>query len=111
MSGRRPLRTGSGSERTNRAATVKERTETPKADNAGVARLRHPHVLTICDVFHQAETYAYTMEWIDGKSLAQVIEGSVTLSAEHPFAPKGRRTVATGGVLILTHKFCSFLGL
>ena len=39
-----------------------------------MARLRHPHVLTICDVFHQAETYAYTMEWIDGKSLAQVIE-------------------------------------
>ena len=74
MNGRRPLRTGSGSERTNRAATVKERTETPKADNAGAARLRHPHVLTICDVFHQAETYAYAMEWIDGKSLAQVIE-------------------------------------
>lgn len=39
-----------------------------------IARLHHPHIVAIHDVVHDDGVYAYAMEWIDGKTLAQLIE-------------------------------------
>lgn len=39
-----------------------------------LARQRHPHVVAPYDVIDQGSGLAYTMEWIDGRSLEQVIE-------------------------------------
>jgi len=39
-----------------------------------LAKVRHPHVVTIHDVIEAGELCAYAMEWIDGKSLADLLE-------------------------------------
>ncbi|MBK8100610.1 MAG: protein kinase [Planctomycetes bacterium] len=43
------------------------------AEARGLAKVRHPHVVTIVDVFETGSLLAYAMEWIDGKSLADVL--------------------------------------
>lgn len=40
-----------------------------------VARLRHPHIVAIHDVVESREVCAFAMEWIDGMSLATLIDG------------------------------------
>ena len=44
------------------------------AEARSLARLRHAHVVTIHDVVDAGELCAYAMEWIDGKSLADLLE-------------------------------------
>ncbi|RJP39828.1 MAG: serine/threonine protein kinase [Phycisphaerales bacterium] len=39
-----------------------------------IARLKHPHVVAVHDVIEQHGVYAYAMEWVDGKTLGQLIE-------------------------------------
>ncbi len=39
-----------------------------------LAKLRHPNVITIYDVVQSGGLLAYAMEWVDGKSLAQLID-------------------------------------
>jgi hypothetical protein len=39
-----------------------------------LAKLQHPNIVTVYDVIHEHGVSAYAMEWIDGKSLAEVLE-------------------------------------
>ena len=39
-----------------------------------VARLRHPHIVSIHDVVDSGEVSAFAMEWVEGTSLSQLIE-------------------------------------
>ena len=39
-----------------------------------LARLAHPHVVAVHEVFEGPELCAYAMEWIDGVTLARAIE-------------------------------------
>jgi serine/threonine protein kinase len=43
------------------------------AEAKNLARVRHPHVVTIVDVFEVGAMCSYAMEWIDGKSLADLL--------------------------------------
>ncbi len=39
-----------------------------------IANLRHPNVITVHDVMVEGDTCAYAMEWVEGASLAQIID-------------------------------------
>ncbi|MFH0981091.1 MAG: protein kinase [Planctomycetota bacterium] len=39
-----------------------------------IARLRHPNIVAVYDVVQESGVYAYAMEWVEGKSLAEVID-------------------------------------
>jgi serine/threonine protein kinase/tetratricopeptide (TPR) repeat protein len=41
---------------------------------SAVARIRHPNVVAVHDVIEASGIHAYAMEWIDGLSLAQLLE-------------------------------------
>ena len=45
-----------------------------RAEALAIARLRHPHIVAVHDVVEAAGIYAYAMEWIDGPSLAGLID-------------------------------------
>jgi len=49
------------------------------AEASAIARLRHPNIVAVHDVVHQDEVYAYAMEWIDGFSLAEVIDAETMM--------------------------------
>jgi len=38
-----------------------------------LAQLRHPHIVTVYDVVETGDAFAYSMEWIDGATLAEVL--------------------------------------
>lgn len=44
-----------------------------RSEALAIARLRHPNIVAVHDVVHEAGGYAYAMEWVEGKSLADVI--------------------------------------
>jgi serine/threonine protein kinase len=44
-----------------------------RTEGLAIARLRHPNIVAVHDVVHDADIYAYAMEWVDGKSLAELI--------------------------------------
>ncbi len=44
------------------------------AEARGLGRVRHAHVVTIHEVIETADQVAYAMEWIDGRSLASLLE-------------------------------------
>ncbi len=54
------------------------------AEARSLAKLRHPHVVTIFDVVDAGEVCAYAMEWIDGKSLADLLEDLADWSRRGP---------------------------
>ncbi len=45
-----------------------------KSEVTGIARLRHPNIVAVHDVVQAGGVYAYAMEWVDGISLAGLIE-------------------------------------
>jgi tetratricopeptide (TPR) repeat protein len=51
--------------------TARERFRT---EARAIARLRHPNIVAVHDVVQEADVCAYAMEWVDGKSLAELIE-------------------------------------
>ena len=68
------------------AATLSARSrERFLAEANAIARFHHPNVVTIPDVIHQGHLCAYAMEWIEGHSLAEVIE--LVKARRHPGAP------------------------
>jgi len=57
------------------SATLSERARKRFLHEANaIAKLRHPHVVAIYDVVHEKGIYAYAMEWVDGKSLGELID-------------------------------------
>ena len=44
------------------------------AEARTLAKVRHPHVVTVHDVIESNSSCAYAMEWVDGASLARLIE-------------------------------------
>ena len=44
------------------------------AEARGLGRVRHAHVVTIHGVVETADVVAYAMEWVDGRSLASLLE-------------------------------------
>ena len=58
----------------------------------GLARIRHPNVVQVFDVVELDGAYAFAMEWIDGRSLLEVVQFVSTRSA-------GRRAEAAGEFL------------
>ena len=44
-----------------------------RTEALAIARLQHPNIVAVHDVVHEADVYAYAMEWVDGKSLAELI--------------------------------------
>jgi len=45
------------------------------AEARTLGRLRHPHVVSVHDVIEEGDTLAYAMDWIEGGTLAQVLDG------------------------------------
>jgi hypothetical protein len=45
-----------------------------RSEALAIARLRHPHIVAVHDVVEAAGIYAYAMEWIDGPSLAGLVD-------------------------------------
>ena len=45
-----------------------------RAEAHAIARLRHPNIVAVHDVVDEGGLYAYAMEWVDGRSLAELIE-------------------------------------
>ena len=79
---------------------------------AALARIDHPHVVSILDTFESAVACGYVMEWIDGASLAQVIQrcGRVSESAGGSATPSmpidwsSRIVVAIARALSAVHR-------
>ncbi len=44
-----------------------------RTEALAIARLQHSNIVAVHDVVHDADVYAYAMEWVDGKSLAELI--------------------------------------
>ncbi|MEW6250832.1 MAG: protein kinase [Planctomycetota bacterium] len=44
-----------------------------RSEAHAIARLRHPNIVAIHDIVHEGGVYAYAMEWVDGKSLLDLI--------------------------------------
>ncbi len=51
-----------------------------------IAKLRHPNVITVHDVIADGDTCAYSMEWVDGASLGQLIDFLRTRRVARPGA-------------------------
>src|SRR5258708_2215773 len=65
------------------AALSQRRQERFIREAESLGRLRHPNVITVFDVLHSDGVLAYAMEWIDGRSLADLVErlGAASASA------------------------------
>jgi serine/threonine protein kinase/tetratricopeptide (TPR) repeat protein len=55
-----------------------------------IANLRHPNVITVHDVMADGDTCAYAMEWVEGASLAQLIDFLRTKTRRATFAGETR---------------------
>jgi serine/threonine protein kinase len=44
-----------------------------RTEALAIARLQHPNIVAVHDVVHDADVYAYAMEWVDGRTLAELI--------------------------------------
>lgn len=44
-----------------------------RSEARAIARLRHPNIVAVHDVVHELGVFAYAMEWVDGKTLAELI--------------------------------------
>ncbi len=53
-----------------------------RSEALAVARLQHPHIVAVHDIVEDQGVCAYAMEWIDGPSLAAVIDALRGLSHE-----------------------------
>ncbi|MEE9296531.1 MAG: protein kinase, partial [Phycisphaerae bacterium] len=61
-----------------------------------IASLRHPNIVTVHDVIESRGVYAYAMEWVDGKSLAQLIDFCKGSAAGDDRVPVGDITTFLG---------------
>lgn len=68
-----------------------------RSEVLSVAKQRHPGIVPVYDIVEQDGTLAYVMEWIDGRTLAQIIE----CLAENA-TPIGRSTMDEVGMLLDT---------
>lgn len=77
-----------------------------RTEALAIARLQHPNIVAVHDVVHEADVYAYAMEWVDGKSLAELIShlercgnepgiGAVRTFLDTPAGALEHATVAT----------------
>lgn len=76
--------------------TARERFRT---EARAVARLRHPNIVAVHDVVQEADVCAYAMEWVDGKSLAELIEHLRTQGREPTLDEVRRFLGAPAGAL------------
>ncbi|MFN0011573.1 MAG: serine/threonine-protein kinase, partial [Phycisphaerales bacterium] len=53
-----------------------------------VAKLRHPHIVAVFDVADESGPPAYAMEWVDGRSLAALIDAA-RAATHHPGSSAG----------------------
>lgn len=65
-----------------------------RAEVLAVAKQRHPGIVPVYDVVEEGPTLAYAMEWVDGRSLEQVI-GCVRDGSPPPGAVNQPRAVPT----------------
>lgn len=45
-----------------------------RAEAQAIAKLKHPHIVDVYDVIEAGGVHAYAMEWVEGSSLANIIE-------------------------------------
>ena len=57
-----------------------------KKEAATLARLNHPNIVRVIDMFEENNTYYYVMEYADGPSLSQIIKTRVKLPTDEAFA-------------------------
>ena len=57
-----------------------------KKEAATLARLNHPNIVRVIDMFEENNTYYYVMEYADGPSLSQIIKARVKLPTDEAFA-------------------------
>jgi len=60
-----------------------------------IAKLRHPNIVAVHDVTQREGVCAYAMEWVDGTSLAALIEEPAALSTR-----RGTRSGETGNLVM-----------
>lgn len=83
-----------------------------RSEALAIARLQHPHVVGVYDIVEEDSVCAYTMEWIDGPSLAGLVESVGSLG--HP-APLSSATALLDPVPATAHvklpNLCAQVGL
>ena len=57
-----------------------------KKEAATLARLNHPNIVRVIDMFEENNTYYYVMEYADGPSLSQIVKTRGKLPANEAFA-------------------------
>ena len=57
-----------------------------KKEAATLARLNHPNIVRVIDMFEENNTYYYVMEYADGPSLRQIIKARVKLPTDEALA-------------------------
>ena len=57
-----------------------------KKEAATLARLNHPNIVRVIDMFEENNTYYYVMEYADGPSLSQIIKARVKLPTDEALA-------------------------
>ena len=57
-----------------------------KKEAATLARLNHPNIVRVIDMFEENNTYYYVMEYADGPSLSQIIKERVKLPTDEALA-------------------------
>ncbi len=62
-----------------------------RMESAAVARLRHPHIVSVFDVVEAPGVYAYAMELVDGASLADHIRDAGRTRAARPWRARAGR--------------------
>jgi serine/threonine protein kinase/tetratricopeptide (TPR) repeat protein len=62
-----------------------------------IANLRHPNVITVHDVMADGDTCAYAMEWVEGASLAQLIDCLRTKMQRAPSTGATRDSASSPG--------------
>lgn len=65
-----------------------------RAEALAIARLRHPHIVAVYDVVEDAGIYAFAMEWVDGRSLAALVDQALA-GADPPSAADLRACFAS----------------
>ncbi|HWL95339.1 MAG TPA: protein kinase, partial [Phycisphaerae bacterium] len=74
------------------------------AEALAIGKLSHPNIVAIYDVVDDGDTLAYAMEWIDGRSLAQMIHDYASEGNHAEIGHVCRLGIAIAGALSVVHR-------
>ncbi len=79
-----------------------------KAEANAVARLRHPNIVAVHDVIEEGGVHAFAMEWVEGRSLAQLIDHLASRGGD-PAGPEIGRFLGAAEGTIEVESYAAFV--